>query len=175
MKNSFAFFLFSVLVSTLTGCSDPEQEITGLTEEQRRKMQSDVINRFHAVIKYSEAGELENVLDHFDPSAPGIYIDGLTRYASLDDMILNYRATWKIAKQDYGIPETKIFVLSPVYVLVTSSSTITTTNRDGTAFQPRLWSLSTLWILKDGQWLIHSFHQNSGELKPVEVDVVPPA
>lgn len=175
MKNAFAFLLFSILVSSLTGCSDHERELTGLTEEQRRKIQSDVINRFHAMIKYSEAGELENILSHFDPASPGIYIDGVTRYASLDEMMLNYRATWKVARQDYGIPDTKVFVLSPVYVLISSSSTLTTTSRDGTAFQPRQWSLSTLWVLKDGQWLIHSFHQNSGELKPVEVEEVPPA
>lgn len=174
MKNSFAFLLFSILVSSLTGCSDPERGLTGLTEEQRRKIQSDVINRFHAMLKYSEAGELENILSHFDPSGPGIYIDGVTRYASLDEMMLNYRATWKVARQDYGIPDTKVFVLSPVYVLISSSSTLTTTNKDGTAFQPRPWSLSTLWVLKDGQWLIHSFHQNSGELKPMEVEAAPP-
>jgi len=173
MKNSFAFFLFSILVSSLTGCSDPDLALTGLTEDQRKKIHSDVINRFHAMIKYAEAGDLENILGHFDPSGPGIYIDGTTRYTSLDEMMLNYRAIWKVTKQDYGIPDTKVFVLSPTYVLISSSSMISTTNREGTVFQPRTWSLSTLWVLKDGQWVIHSFHQNAGELKPVEV--TPPA
>ena len=175
MKSSFAFLLFSILVSNLTGCSDTELEMAGVTEPQRRRIQSDVINRYHAVIKYSEAGELENMLTYFDPEGPGIYIDGTTRYTSLDDMMVNSRATWKVAKQDYGIPVTMTFVLSPVYVLVNSSSTLTTTYRDGTAFEPRPWSLSTLWLLKDGQWLIHSFHQNSGEMKKVEVEAPPPS
>lgn len=173
MKNSFAFLLFSILVSSLTGCSDPDLALTGLTEDQRKKIHSEVINRYHAMIKYSEAGDLENILSHFEPSGPGIYIDGNTRYSTLDDMFVNLRATWKVTKQDYGVPDTKVFVLSPVYVLISSSSTLNTTHRDGTVYQPRTWSLSTLWVLKDGQWLIHSFHQNSDELKAVEV--TPPA
>lgn len=173
MKNSFAFFLFSLLVSVVTGCGDADQEATGLTEEQRKQIESDVINRFHAMIKYTEAGELENILEHFDPSGPGIYIEGTTRYTSLEEMLVHLRATWKIKTQDYGVPDTKVFVLSPTFTLVSASSTINTTNRDGTVFQPRQWTLSTLWLLRDGQWLIHSFHQASGEMKPVEV--TPPA
>ena len=172
MKNPFSFFLFSLLVS-LTGCTDKGQDVSGLTEEELKQIRSDVINRFHAMIKYSEAGELENVLSHFDPGGPGIYIDGPVRYASLDEMFLNLRATWKVRKQDYGIPDTRVFVLSRAYVLVSSSSTLNTTHVDGTVFQPRPWSLSTLWIQQDGQWVIHSFHQSSGELRPVEV--TPPA
>ena len=105
---------------------------------------------------------------HFDPSGPGSYIDNGTQYTTLQDMIDNYRATWKVQKQDYGIPLTKLYVLSRDFVLATSSSTLNTVSRDNVTFQPRPWSISTLWIYKDGQWLIHSFHQYAADPKPVE-------
>jgi hypothetical protein len=60
-------------------------------------------------------------------------------------------------------------VLSTNAVLVTSSSTLNTTNREGVTYQPRPWSVTTLWTFNDGEWRIHSFQQFEGELKPVEV------
>lgn len=153
---------------TLAGCSDSSDRIGNVSDNERKQIHSDVINRFNAMIKYSEAGELENVLMHFDPSGAGTYIDNGVQYSSLDDMFVNYRATWKIQKQDYGIPLTKVYVLSRESALITSSATLSTTQRDGVVFKPRPWSVSTLWTLKDGEWFIHSFHQHSGDLKPVE-------
>ena len=152
----------------LVACSDSSPDVPGVSDKQRKEMESAVINRFNAMIKYSEAGELENVLMHFDPSGPGSYIDNGTQYPSLQDMVDNYRAIWKVQKQDYGIPETKLHVLSRDFVLVTSSSTLNTISRDNVTFQPRPWSVSTLWTYKDGQWLIHSFHQYAADPKPVE-------
>lgn len=168
MKYPFTFFLFSVLVGALAACDDPADDGSPLTERERKKLHSEVINRFHAMIKYAEAGELDNILMHFDPAGGGVYIDGLTRYKNLDDMMVNLRATWKVGKQDYGIPETQVVVVSRQYAWVASSSTLNTANRDGTVFQPRPWSLSTLWVKKDGEWFIHSFHQSAGDLKAVE-------
>ncbi len=164
MKNRVLILLASLL---LISCqSDTGDKV--LPESQRKEMESAVINRFHAMIKYAEAGELENILMYFEPSGPGSYIDRSTRYASLQDMMDNLRATWRIRKQDYGVPVTNLYVLSADYVLVTSSSLLQTTTRDGIVYQPRPWSVSMLWLLKDGEWMIHSFHQSDGELKPVD-------
>ena len=162
--------LFLLLILLSTSCSGPNDNGSLVPEEQRKQIESAVINRFHAMIKYSEAGELENVLMHFDPSGPGSFIEGGVRYASLEEMFVHYRATWKIRQQDYGIPVTNIHVLSPKFVLVTSSSTLNTTSRDNVTFQPRRWSVSTLWTLKNGAWFIHSFHQFEGDAKPIEKD-----
>lgn len=167
---SVTAFLISL---SLIGCSDSGPDIPGVSEKQRSEIQSAVINRFNAMMKYSEAGELENVLMHFDPSGPGSYIDNGTQYPSLQDMIDNYRAVWKVQKQDYGIPLTKVYVLSRDFVLVTSLSTLNTISRDNVTFQPRPWSVSTLWTHKDGQWLIHSFHQYAADPKPVEEPEAP--
>ena len=164
MARTFSFLICLLVI----GCSDPGHDTPGMSDHQQKRIESDVINRFHAMIKYSEAGELENVLMHFDPSGPGSYIDNGTQYTTLQDMIDNYRATWKVQKQDYGIPLTKLYVLSRDFVLATSSSTLNTVSRDNVTFQPRPWSISTLWIYKDGQWLIHSFHQYAADPKPVE-------
>lgn len=169
MKYLFCL-LFSAYFLSLTSCSGPGHDPTPVSEGQRKEIESAVINRFNAMIMYAEAGELENILMHFEPSGPGSYIEGGTRHAGLPDMMLNYRATWKVRKQDYGIPVTKVHVLSPEYALVTSSSTLNTTTRENVVFQPRPWSVTTLWMLKDGQWFIHSFHQYEGEARPVEQD-----
>ena len=169
MKYLFCLF-FSAYCLLLTSCSGPGDHPAPVSEEQRKEIESAVINRFNAMIMYAEAGELENILMHFEPSGPGSYIEGGTRYAALQDMMLNHRATWKVRKQDYGIPVTKVHVLSPDYALVTSSSTLNTTTRENVVFQPRPWSVTTLWMLKDGQWFIHSFHQYEGEAKPVDQD-----
>ena len=166
-KASYRLIVFLICLCFI-GCSDPGPDVPGMSDNKQKRIESDVVNRFHAMIKYSEAGELENVLMHFDPSGPGSYIDNGTQYPSLQDMIDNYRATWKVQKQDYGIPLTKLYVLSRDFVLVTSSSTLNTISRDNITFQPRPWSVSTLWTHKDGQWWIHSFHQFAGEPKPVE-------
>ena len=155
-------------VVLLAACSQGPDGTPQLPASDEREITSSVINRFNAMIKYSEAGELENVLMYFDPAGGGSYIDRGTRYTTLQDMIDNYRATWKIKSQDYGIPDTKVHVLSRDFVLVTSSSTLNTTNRDGVSFQPRPWTITTLWTLKDGEWLIHSFDQFDGDLTPVE-------
>ena len=165
--------VISFLMVLFVSCSDPDPDVPGVSDNQRKRIESDVINRFNAMIKYSEAGELENVLMHFDPSSPGSYIDNGTQYPSLQDMIDNYRATWKVQKQDYGIPLTKLYVLSRDFVQVTSSSTLNTISRENVTFQPRPWSVSTLWMQKDGQWLIHSFHQHAAEPKPVEEPEAP--
>lgn len=157
-------FVFLLLIQ----CSKSDGDAGMLRENERTQIHSAVINRFNAMMKYSEAGELENILMHFDTSGPGSYIDNGTQYRSLQDMMDNYRATWKIEKQDYGVPATKVYVLAPDFALVTSSATLNTTSRDGITFQPRLWSVSTLWTFKEDQWVIHSFHQYSGDLKPVE-------
>mgnify|MGYP001298711453 CR=1 FL=1 len=156
------------LLLTLIRCSEYDSSTAQVPESLRKQIESDVINRFHAMIKYAEAGELENILKHFDPEGPGSYIDGPTRFASLQEMVVHYRATWQVARQDYGVPDTKIHVLSPTHVLLTSTSTLNTTRRDGVIFQPRPWAVSTLWVLKEGEWFIHSFHQFEGDLKPVE-------
>lgn len=159
----------SLAVVFLISCACGDSaEVSDLGEKQRKEIESAVINRFNAMMKYSEAGELENILMHFDPSGPGSYIDGGIRYNTYQDMVDNYRAVWKIRRQDYGIPVTKMYVLSSNAVLVTSSASLNTTNRDGIVFQPRPWTVTTLWTLKGGTWLIHSFHQFEGELKPVE-------
>ena len=169
VKNPKSLPCFLLVFSLfMAGCSDRAQDDpSGLSEDERKEIESDVINRFNAMIMYAEAGELENVLSHYDSSGPGTYIDGPVRYTSFQEMLETYRATWKITKQNYGIPATKLFVLSPNYVWISSASTITTITREGVTYQPRPWNISTLWVLKDGQWLIHSFHQFSGELKPV--------
>lgn len=164
----FLFLTFAVLAVSLINCSDPGPGASPVSENQQKEIESAVINRFNAMIKYAEAGELENILMHFEPSGPGTYIDRGTPYTSLQDMMDNYRATWKVQKQDYGIPTTKVYVLSSEYALVTSSSVLNTTNREGVIFQPRPWSVSTLWMLQDGEWFIHSFHQFEGDEKPVE-------
>lgn len=169
----FLFLTLALFALTLVNCSDPEPGALPVSENQRKKIESAVINRFHAMIKYAEAGELENILMHFEPSGPGSYIDLGTRYTSLQDMMDSYRATWRVQKQDYGVPDTKIYVLSSAYALVTSSSVLNTTNKDGITFQPRPWSVSTLWMLQDGQWFIHSFHQFEGDAKPVEQEEEP--
>lgn len=162
-----AFFLLSTLTSIR--CT----ESSNTMEDQHPQIHSAVINRFNAMIKYAEAGELENVLMHFDASGPGTYIENGVPYTTLEDMLVHYRATWKIQKQDYGVPLTKVYVLSPESAFVISSATLNTTHRDGVIFQPRPWSLSTLWTLKDGEWFIHTFHQYAGELKPVEQEAPP--
>lgn len=161
-------FWILCLAGLLVSCSESVSERSDAGEQQRKEIESAVINRFHAMIKYSEAGDLENVLAHFDSSGAGTYIDGPTRYMSLEDLAVNYRAAWKIRKQDYGVPDTKVLVLSSDHVLITSSSTLATTNIDGVEFEPRPWSLTTLWSRKDGEWFIYSFHQYTGELKAVE-------
>lgn len=162
-------FFPTLALLILSACSDSNQEVSNLPENQRKEIESAVINRFNAMIKYSEAGELENILMHFDPSGPGSYIDGGVRYNTFQDMVDTWRATWKVRSQDYGIPVTRLYVLSSNAVLVTSSSTLNTTNREGVIYQPRLWSVTTLWTFNDGEWRIHSFQQFEGELKPVEV------
>lgn len=167
------YLTFSFVALTFINCSDDSSSASPVSENQRKEIESAVINRFNAMIKYAEAGELENILMHFEPSGPGSYIDRGSGYTSLQDMMDNYRATWKVQKQDYGIPITKVYVLSSQYALVTSSSVLNTTNRDGVIFQPRPWSLSTLWMLQDGEWFIHSFHQFEGDAEPVEQE--PPA
>ena len=168
MRRLISFSILSLFIhAALTSCSDAGDD-SNFSDEQRQQIHSDVINRFNAMIKYLEAGELENVLMHFDSAGPGTYIDNGVQYSSLDDMFVNYRATWKIQKQDYGVPLTKVYELSRESAFITSSTTLSTTHRDGVVFQPRLWSVSTLWTLKDGEWFIHSFHQYSGDLKPVE-------
>ena len=161
-------FLPTLTLLILSACWDSNQEVSSLPEKQRKEIESAVINRFNAMMKYSEAGEVENVLMHFDPAGPGSYIDGGVRYNTLQDLVDTWRATWKVRKQDYGLPVTRLYVLSANAVLVTSSSTLNTTNRDGIVYQPRPWSVTTLWTLNDGEWRIHSFQQFEGDLKPVE-------
>ena len=160
--------ILSLVLLVFAGCSDQDRRDSDVAESEREEITSAVINRFNAMIKYSEAGELENIFMHFDPDGPGTYIDNGLQYASLEDMLVNYRATWKVLKQEYGIPVTKVYVLSADFALVTSSSTIVTTLRDGVTFEPRRWALTTLWTLKDDQWVIHSFDQFLGEGVPVE-------
>lgn len=168
MEKAFCSVIAFLISLCLMGCSDSGPDIPGVSEKHRKEIESAVINRFNAMMKYSEAGELENVLMHFNPSGPGSYIDNGTQYPSLQDMIDNYRAVWKVKKQDYGTPLTKVYVLSRDFVLVTSSSTLNTVSRDGVTFQPRPWSVSTLWNFTDKQWLIHSFHQYAADPRPVE-------
>ena len=172
MKNKHLKLLFTFLaIVFLTQCSKDTPDTAGLNEQQRKKIESSVINRFNAMIKYAEAGELENILIHFDSAGPGSYIDQGTRYATFQDLVDNYRATWKIRNQDFGIPDTRLSILSPQFVSVSSTSVIQTTTTEGINFLPRQWSISTIWILKDGQWQIHSFHQFSGEAIPEEAKV----
>lgn len=168
MTRLTAFLLFLIICELLSSCSQDREPEFVLSESERSEIHSDVINRFHAMIKYSEAGELENVLSHFDPAGPGSYIDDGTRYSSFEEMAVHYRATWKIRKQDYGVPDTRVYVLSSRAALVVSSATLSTTHRDGVSFKPRPWSASILWEKSDGEWLIHSFHQYSGVLAPIE-------
>lgn len=168
MPHFVSFFVVLMMILLLSSCSRNEQPGSQVTESESKEIHSDVINRFHAMIKYSEAGELENVLSHFDPAGPGSYIDDGTRYPLFEDMAVHYRATWKVSKQDYGVPDTRVYVLSSRAALVVSSTTLSTTHRDGVSFQPRPWSASILWQKNDDQWLIHSFHQYSGALVPIE-------
>lgn len=144
--------------------------MAGLSDPELKEIQSAVINRFNAMIKYAEAGELENMLQYFDPSGPGSYIDGGKRFATLDDMLVEYRAGWKVKSQDYGIPETKMYVLSRKFVSVTSTAVIQTTNREGVVFRPRPWAVSTLWMRNNGEWQIHSFHQYAADPVPVDAE-----
>lgn len=167
MKQSF-FVTSFVFIILLAACSGSEGDVSGLTEKERKQIESDVINRFNAMIKYSEAGELENIISHFDPAGPGSYIDEGKRYASLDEMLGLYRATWKVKSQSYGIPDTRVYVLSPRFAMVTSSSTLNTIDREGVVFHPRPWAITTLWTLNDGEWQIHSFQQFSGKAEPIE-------
>lgn len=163
------FTLFAFLLSLLVaGCSSSGDDISNLGEGQQREIRSAVINRFNAMMKYAEAGELENVLMHFDSAGPGSYIDGGTRFQTLQEMVDYYRANWRVEKQDFGIPDTKMFVLSPGMVLVSATATLHTTLRGGIQYQPRPWSVTTLWKWSNDQWQIHSWHQFSGEPKPVE-------
>lgn len=159
---------FLTICVLLSSCAKDRGPESVLSESERKEIHSDVINHFHAMIKYSEAGELENILSHFDPAGPGSYIDDGTRYPLFEDMAVHYRATWKITKQDYGVPDTRVYVLSSRAALVVSSATLSTTHRDGVSFKSRPWSASILWQKNDDQWLIHSFHQYSGALVPIE-------
>jgi hypothetical protein len=149
-------------------CSKVHDERSVVSEEETKAITSAVINRFNEMIKYSEAGELENVLKYFDPEAEGSYIDGGTRYASFQDMADSYRATWKVLKQDYGVPGTKVIVLSSGFVLVTATSVLNTTHSGDVVFRPRPWSVTTLWHRKGDDWFVHSFHQFTGELVKVK-------
>jgi hypothetical protein len=164
------FLIGSLLALVLLtgGCSQSVRNGAGIDEKEKKEIQSAVINRFNGLMKYAEAGELENVLMHFDSAGPGSYIDGGMRFQTLQEMVDYYRANWRVEKQDFGIPDTKMFVLSPQMVLVSSTATLHTTLRGGIQYQPRPWSVTTLWKWKGDQWQIHSWHQFSGEPKRVE-------
>jgi len=146
-------------------------DASGLSSRERKEIESAVINRYNAMIKYAEAGDLESIFSHFDPAETGSLIEGGTRFPTLQDMMDNFRPTWKIKSQDYGIPDTKIFVLSPKFVYVSSTSIVRSTTREGINFRPRPWSVSTIWTLKDGEWFIHSFHQFAADPVPEEAEV----
>jgi hypothetical protein len=81
-----------------------------------------------------------------------------------------WRATWQVQKQDYGVPDTKVVILSPSLAMVSANSTLNTTNKYDVVFRPRPWSVTTLWQCAEGQWRIHSLHQYSGELVRVNPD-----
>lgn len=162
----YLFHLFACLM--FQDCSNPPEERSRISENETKEITSAVINRFNEMIKYSEAGELENVLKYFDAEADGSYIDGGTRYASFQEMADSYRAGWKVLKQDYGIPDTKVVVLSSEFALVTATSVLNTTHSGTVVFRPRPWSITTLWHRKGDQWLVHSLHQFSGDLVPLE-------
>lgn len=157
-----------VLLSLVSACSDRSDAGRGLTRDERRTVESEVINRFHGMIKYAEAGELENILMYFAPSGPGTYVDGGIRHPSLEEMMVHYRGVWTVKSQDYGVPDTRVYVVNRDFALITSSSTLRTVNREGVEFQPRPWSVTMLWTRIDGEWFVHSFQQYEGELKPVE-------
>src|SRR5688572_3126229 len=120
--SSGSHFAFPIAALFFVCCGDNAQDASGLNARQRKEIESAVINRFNAVIKYAEAGDLENIFSHFDPSGTGSLIDGGTRFPTLQDMMDSFRPTWKVKSQDYGIPDTKIIVLSPSYVYVSSTS-----------------------------------------------------
>ncbi len=160
--------LFLIVGFAFVGCAHSVQNASSMEESEKKEIQSAVINRFNEMIKYAEAGDIENLLTYFDPSAGGSYIDGATRYATFQEMADSYRASWKVLKQDFGIPDTRLLILSSDFVLITSTSTLNTANTDGIVFRPRPWSITTLWQLKAGQWQIHSYHQFTGEAVRVE-------
>lgn len=169
MRKLSQLSLTTSILLILAACSSDEADLAGLSDPELKEIQSAVINRFNAMIKYAEAGELENMLQYFDPAGPGSYIDGGKRFATFQDMVDEYRATWQIKKQDYGIPETKVSVLSRKFVSITSTAVVQTTSREGVVFRPRPWSVSTLWIRKDdGEWQIHSFHQYAADPVPAD-------
>ena len=163
MKPALTTLLFFLLA-----CSSCSTDVDSDAPSSEGQIRSDVINRFHGMIKYAEAGELENFLSYFDPAGPGSYVDGNHRYTSFDEMAGEWRATWKVLKQDFGEPVTDVQILSDRFVLIVSSSAVATRHRDGVSFQPRPWSVSILWHKRDGEWLIHSFHQASGALVAIE-------
>lgn len=172
MKKLSRLSFAAYILLTLTACSSDDADLAGVSDHELKEIQSAVINRFNAMIKYSEAGELENMLQYFDPSGPGSYIDGGKRFATFQDMLDEYRATWKVRGQDYGVPETKMYVLSRKFVSVTSTAMVQTTNVEGVVFRPRPWSVSTLWMRTNkGEWEIHSFHQYAADLVPVDAGV----
>jgi hypothetical protein len=169
MKKTFRLSLTASIFLILTACVSDEADIADISDPELKEIQSAVINRFNAMIKYAEAGELENMLQYFDPSGPGSYIDGGKRFPTFQDMVDEYRATWQIKKQDYGIPETKMSVLSRKFVSITSTAVVQTTSREGIVFRPRPWSVSTLWIRNDDdEWQVHSFHQYAADPVPAD-------
>ncbi len=162
-------FLTLIFGFILVSCSQPVQDTSKLDDQRIKEIESEVMKKFNELVMYAEAGDLEKALTLFDHSGQGSYIDGPRLYKSFQEVLYSYRANWDFVKQDFGNPETKIIVLSPSIALVSSASNVSSVNKSGISFKPSPWSMSSIWILKDGKWQIHSYHQFISEGIPEDV------
>ena len=162
-------FLSLIFGFILLSCSQPAQDASRLDDNRIKEIESAVLKKFDELVTHAEAGDIEKVFSMFDQSGQGNYIDGPWRYRSFQDLLDNYRANWDVVNQDFGQPDVKVIVLSPNFALISSTSNVSSTSKSGKSYKPSPWSMSSIWILKDGQWQIHSFHQFSSERRPEDV------
>ena len=158
-KFSFRFLTF-LLGFFLVSCSN-HKDAAKLDDKTINEIETAISQRFDELIRYASTGDINNALMMFDQSGAGSYIDGYTRYKSLQDVLDTYRANWTVAKQDFGNLATKVIVLSPEFALASSTSNVSWTDTSGISYKPREWSFTSIWVLKDGKWQIHSYHQQT--------------
>ena len=157
-----------ILGILLASCGDRVNNTPRPDNMNTKEIESAVSQRFNELKNYAETGHLDKIFAMYDQSASGSYIDGSLRYKSFKDLFDAYHANWKVSKQDFGNPETKVIVLSPDIALVSSTSKVVGTDSSGTSFDPMQWAITILFTRKDGIWQIHSFHQDASPVVPEE-------
>lgn len=152
-------FLAALTVSALAACQPPSGTGGELTPEVRQVVEREVEAAHRALLTVAASADIDAILGSFERD--GLYVDAGVAHASYDAYTQFYRPGWSIGRMEITNISVRVAALDASNAVAYAHYGLKQFDADDEVVNDLNVPLFTVWTRRSGEWVPHSYHQDS--------------